>query len=311
MLVEKIIEAKASKARVYPVHSNRASKLGHPCVRYLVYERTRWQDKKVPSPDLILRFEIGEEFEKQAIRDLQEAGFTVIEQQKAFFWKEYNITGHIDAKVLIDGKACPLEVKSMSPTIFAKINTLDDMKNAKWAYLRQYPAQMTLYLLLDEKERGVMLLKDKSSGAYKEIWVDLDFVFGEELIRKAEQINHHVANNTLPDRIDDESICSNCEYEHICLPEIKREEINIVDDQSLAELLERYWELRPIAKEFEEIDKLITEKVKQVEKALVGQFLVSGSWRETTRYKVPKEVQAQYAIKERYWVKKIAKIGEA
>jgi len=309
MLVEKIMEAKQAKARVYPVHTNRASKLGHPCLRYLVYERTRWMDKKVPSADLILRFEIGEEYEKQAIRDLQEAGFVVIEQQKDFFWKEYNITGHIDGKILVGTKAYPIEIKSMSPAVFSKINTLDDMKKAKWAYLRQYPAQMILYLLLDEKEQGVMLLKDKSSGAYKEIWVQLDYDFGEELIKKAEQINNHVANNTLPDRINDDSICANCEYEHICVPEIRREELNIIDDTEMAELLQKYWELKPIAKEFEEIDKLISEKVKELDKAVVGDFLITGTWRETTRYKVPKDIQAQYAVKERYWVKKISKIA--
>jgi len=53
MIVDRILESK--KPQLYPVHSNRASELGHECLRYLVYNRTRWQEKALPSPNLMLK----------------------------------------------------------------------------------------------------------------------------------------------------------------------------------------------------------------------------------------------------------------
>ena len=47
LVLGRFIELKKSKVRIWPCHVNRASNLGHPCERYLVYSRTAW-DKKAP-----------------------------------------------------------------------------------------------------------------------------------------------------------------------------------------------------------------------------------------------------------------------
>lgn len=306
MIIEKILETKQANIKQAPVHTNRASQLGHPCIRYLVFERTRWNEKILHGASLQMVFDIGNDFEDRVIKDLKDAGFQVMEQQRAFFWKDYNISGHIDAKLMVDGVVYPIEVKSMSPFAFDKVDGIDDMLNSKYAYMRQYPAQMMLYLLMDNKERGIFLLKNKVTGAMKEIIVDLDYALGESLLQKAEAINKHVAGSTLPDPIEwDDHICGDCGYQHICMPDRIGKEVEMVDDTELEELIGRYEQLKPAAKEYEEVDKRISEIVKGRDKLLVGNWFITGTWRNATRYDVPKELKDQYAVQSRYWVKKI------
>lgn len=84
MIVERIMEAKQKKIKQYPVNSNRASDLGHPCVKYHVLNRTRWQEKELHDATLQAVFDLGNEFEQIIMKDLNEAGIPVIEQQRPF-----------------------------------------------------------------------------------------------------------------------------------------------------------------------------------------------------------------------------------
>jgi len=298
MIIEKIMEYKERELHQAPIHTNRASSLGHPCTRYLTYERMSWKEKALIPPRLRLTFDIGNDIERRIKRDLEDAGFELIEQQRSYSWPKYQITGHIDFKVLIEGKAYPVECKSMAPYTFAKINSVEDMLNAKYHYLRGYPAQITLYLLLDEKERGLFILKDKSSGAMKEIWVDLDYDLGESLLKKAETVNAHVTAGTLPDRIEyDDNVCGECGYAHICLPAVNRKELEIIDSAELVMMLERRAELAPTAKEYKELDDEIKEQVKGKDKLMVGDWLITGKTVARKGYEVKEAEYWQTSIK--------------
>jgi len=220
MIVEKILEAKKAKIKQWPVNANRASELGHECLRYLVLNRTRWQEKGLYDARLQMIFDMGKAVEDMVCQDLKEAGFTIVEQQRPFSWPQYQITGSIDFKLAIDGQTYPAEIKSAAPHPFASINSVEDMLKHKYPYMRRYPAQLTLYLLMDGKEKGLFLFKNKSSGELKEIWMDLDYEFAESLVQKAEVINNHVAGGTLPEPIEyQDDICGECAFAHICLPE--------------------------------------------------------------------------------------------
>ena len=311
MIVERVIDQKAREIKQWPVRSNRASSLGHPCTRYLTFERTHWQEKVLHGPSLQMVFDIGNDVEDRVLRDLKDAGFTVIEQQRAFEWAKYGITGHIDAKIQIGATVYPIEVKSMSPFVFDRTNTVADMLNSKYHYMRSYPAQMTLYLLMDNKEAGFFILKNKSTGAMKEIEVNLDYELGEKLLQKAETINRHVEAGTLPDPIEwDDNVCSECGYLHICNPVRTGTEVDIVDDEELLELLIKRESLQQYAKEFDEIDSILKERLEGRDKLLIGDYYVTGSWRKTTRYEVPKDIKDQYKTEAQYWVRKIAKVTD-
>lgn len=301
MIIEKIVEAKAASIRQQPVNANRASQLGHPCIRFLVFERTRWQEKVLHGPGLQAIYDLGNDIEERVIKDLKAAGIDIIEQQRAYAWPKFQITGHSDFKVILEGKAYPCEVKSMSPYIFSSINTVEDMKRHRRYYVRAYPGQLVLYLLLDEKEQGFFLLKNKVTGAMKEIPVDLDYELAESLLKKAEQINRHVAEGSVPDPIEwDDDCCSECGYIHICLPDRSGKEIQVLDRPELEIMLARLEEIKPLVDEYNELDRDVKEAIKGQDNLLLGNWLVKGKWIEKKEFTVKPS---------KYWQSKITKIS--
>lgn len=310
MIVEKILEAKQAKIKQWPVNANRASELGHPCLKYLVLLRTRWQERALYDARLQMIFDMGRAVEDMVFEDLREAGFTIVEQQRPFSWAKYQITGSIDFKLSIDGKAYPTEVKSAAPHPFASINSVADMLKHKYLYMRKYPAQLTLYLLMDNKDEGLFLFKNKSTGELKEIWMDLDYNFAESLVQKAEAINKYVAEGTLPEPMEyDEDICGDCGYQHICMPDRIGKEVEVTDDGELLELVTRYMELKPGAKEYDEVNDRINKLVQGREKILVGDYFIEGKYITRKVYHVPDDVKAKYADTSQSWQKKIIPVG--
>lgn len=308
MIVEKILEAKTSKIKAWPVNSNRASELGHQCLKYLVLNRSRWQEKTLHDARLQMIFDMGHLVEDAVQRDLREAGFTIIEQQRPFSWVKYQITGAIDMKLAIDGQVFPCEVKSAAPYPFESINTIQDMLDHRYHYMRKYPAQLTLYLLMDGKERGLFLFKNKSTGELKEIWLDLDYEFAESLVQKAETINKHLADGTVPEPMPyDEDICSDCGYAHICLPERVGTAVQILDDERLLKLLTDYDRLKGPAKEYEAANKQLSKLLEGRDKLLVGDWFITGQWIDKTAYELPPEVKSKYGVNKPYWKKAIIK----
>jgi len=297
MIVEKIIESKRQKIKQYPVNSNRASDLGHPCIRYHVFNRTRWEERALHDVGLQFVFDMGNEIEDIVLKELAAAGVKVIEQQRSFSWPEYQITGHVDGKIVTDDGVYPMEIKSCSPYVFKTINTIEDLKHGKYLYLRKYPVQLTLYLLMDNKDRGVFIFKDKTSGQIKEVWMDLDYALGEAALKRAEAVNAHVAAGTMPECMEyDEQICGDCPYVHLCLPEVVGKEVVIMDRTDIAEWLDRMAELKPLHKEYDDLDAQVKKAVEGVEKAIVGKWFVSGKWMDRKPYEVKGG---------RYWQKKI------
>lgn len=297
-VVQAVVESKIKKIKQWPTNSNRASIMGHPCDRFLVYKRTRWQEEALHDVGRQFVFDEGNLHEEAVLQALREAGFKIIEQQRPFEWKKYQITGTVDAKILDDRKAYPIEVKSFSEWAWNKTNTVDDMLKSKAVYMRGYPAQLTLYLLMDEKEEGMFILKNKTNGLLKQINLTLDFEYAETLVKKAERINAHLQAGTLPDRIPWEvGACEWCSFGHICLPEYTRE-ATLLDDPELEAKLDRRGELKALSDEYDALDKEIKEKVKERPETVVGKWLLKGAWRERKAFTVEASRYWQTNIKE-------------
>lgn len=282
MLIERIIEAKQKKIRLHPTHVNRASEIGHPCLRYLVFKRTRWAEATLHDVALQFVFDEGNIQERAVLRDLEDAGVAIIEQQRDYFWDGPQLSAHLDGKVILSAdELAPIEIKSMSPFVWVKINTIEDLKYSKMTHLQKYPAQLNVYNLLSNSHRGFMILKNKSTGQLKEIEVPLDYEYAEGLLKKCEAINTHVKNGTTPDPIPwSENTCGRCQFAHICLPEAKREAIDLTDDPELEVKLKRRAELAPLRSEYEEIDEEVKTILKERPKVVCGDFLVIGKWIE-------------------------------
>lgn len=286
MIIEKLEELKKSRIKMWPVRSNRASEIGHPCIRYLVFMRTRWEERPLHGVKLQGIFDMGNILESATIREMMDAGLQVIEQQRGFEWKQYEITGHIDCKILEDGYAAPTEIKSASQFSFDKINSINDLVYGKYLYLRKYPTQLNTYLLMDEKEWGLFLFRNKTTGEYKEIRMNLDYDLGEQTLKKCEAVNNHVDEETVPDCIPyDDMICGQCGFLQICLPEIKRDALEFTVDPEMESKIDRWFELKDSKSEYASLDKYIKETFREKEKIVVGNYLITGSFTTDKKWK--------------------------
>jgi len=278
-LIEAVEAQKSKKIKRSPCPNNRASSIGYAvpmlngCLRRGVYERTHWQEKKLWEVHTILIFEEGDLQEGKVMADLQQAGYPIIEQQTPYQWEdketgEVLVTGHVDGKLMCEKEgteehvAIPVEIKSMHPNIFAQIHTWEDFKKKPWT--RSYMAQITLYMLMNNIDIGLFILKNKSSGKLKQIIVKLDYELGEACVKAAEAINQHVKEKTLPDRIDDRDVCKDCMFNHVCLPDINfGEEIQIGEDPAFESKLKEYLEIKETAKKAEKMwDEVLRPRMK-------------------------------------------------
>ena len=266
-LVEAVLAEKAKKIKRTPCHSNRASGIGYAvellggCLRRGVYERTRWQEKELHDARVQLIFDEGHNQERVVLSDLAAAGIDIIEQQSAFDWPEYQITGHLDGVYVEDGVAYPVEIKSMSPHIFVAVNSFEDFKKKPWT--RGYMAQIQLYMLSKNIDKGIFILKNKSTGELKQITVDLDYDLAEVCLKTAEQINSHIKARTMPDKIKDVLVCKDCPYKLLCCPEISfGEPLRIKDDPLFTERLNRYYTLKEAAEDCDAVYEVIRGEAK-------------------------------------------------
>ena len=301
--------AKELKIKNYPQHVNRASSIGHPCDRYLVYCRTRWQDKKMHDVGLQRVFDLGNLYERAVMDDLREAGLYVEEQQTPFFDEKYKLSGHIDGKLPIDGQRPPLEIKSMAPFTWDKIHDWQDFLRSKKAYLRSYPYQLTTYLFLHNEPFGIMLLKNKVSGQLKQIIIPRDQELIDEILQKCNRINFHVEQETVPDPMEwQDGTCGQCGYLHICYP--GRDfgpGIELLDDEELEAMLDKRESLSAAAKEYKEIDGAVKAAFKDKPCVLIGAWEITGKtvekrgakpyWLSKIMRTPPKEA-VQAAVKE-------------
>jgi len=263
-IIKQIDAYKASKLKIYPCHSNRASALGDECERKLTYMRTSWDKQLMPDTDLQYIFDEGNNQEKMLMNDLRESGIEITEQQRPFNWPEYQISGMIDGNISNETGKYPLEIKSMSPYIWQSINSAEDLKKYPWT--KKYVAQMVLYLLMGNCEMGIFLFKNKSTGKIKQLNINLhDYLdLGESLLQRAKRINEHIKIGTYPDKINVFKACSDCPFRHLCLPEIlSNGGIEFIDNAELEKNLTHREKLQEEAKEYKNLDEQIKEELKR------------------------------------------------
>jgi len=298
-IVQKILDGKKKNIQVRPQYVTRASEVGFPCERYLVYSITNWRDRQPHSAETELIFEGGRVIEDLAIQDLTDAGFKVYrpEPDKACAEAKPALSGHIDVRVDFgDGKVYTGEIKGLNHIDFCKINSIYDMQHSRKPWLRKYPPQLMTYLYIKGEERGFFMLVDKLTFMPKFIWVDLDLPYMDEILQKTERVEAHIKNKTLPEQIDDPEICEKCAFAHICLPQINRAELEIIIDPALEEMLARRDELKDAASEYTEVDKAVKAKFGEREKLCIGEYVAIGKWIEKKEFTVKAQRYMMYKI---------------
>ena len=310
-IIQQVSEYLQNERRGYAPACNYASTAGHPCARKLVYDRLNWHEKLLPEPAKLMIFREGNLHEEAVIRLLQDAGLQVIETQRPFEWSELQVRGKIDGRIKVDGRKVPLEVKSINSYGFDAINSVDDMRHSSKWWERGYYDTFQLYLFMTNESDGIMLFKDKQSGKLKQLTITIDYEYAEQVAKKLERVNQHVAAKTYPERISDRSVCQYCDFRHICLPDEQSDHIEITDDLELLDLLEQREVCRDAAKEYEQIDKKLKEYWKRTQPGIYlvgGAFQVKLSMSKYTFYNVPGEIKDQYKQQSEYTRATITKV---
>jgi len=305
-VLERIRDGKRKKIKVYPQHVVRASDIGHDCERYLTYSITNWQDKSPHDVGLEFVFEGGRLVEDLAIKDFEDAGFKVYrpEPDKGIAEARPAITGHIDIRVDFgDGRPITGEIKGLNKYDFDSLNCLEDFYRSKKVHIRKYPAQLMCYLYIKGEDRGFFYLKSIPGFQPKLIWIDLDYEYMESILQKTERIESHIKNKTLPDQITDYSVCERCGFLTLCLPEMKRMPMEFINNDEFEQKLIRHEELKPMTKEYDDLDKEIKKLLEGKEKIMIGDFLIVGQLIEKKGY-TPKQIEASS-----YWKYKISRLS--
>lgn len=287
------------KCKVYPQNNLRCSSIGHPCSRYVYLCITNFQDRKPPDVGLQAIFGLGNSLETHVIERIKEAGFEVITPTyRSFRIEPQNITGRDDFRIKDPktGELFPVEVKSISPFEFDKLNCFDDFKNHKKPFIRAYASQIQLYLYHFAKPYGFFALINKLTGEIKFIDVDLDYEFAEKVLQKAEYINKCLETKTPPEACDEIGFCEYCDLQHIC-GQVKRLPADIEIDGELETLINRRNELSEAKREYETVNDQIKQVVGEREKIITGTYVVERKSFVKKEYTVPASTQYRINIK--------------
>jgi hypothetical protein len=209
-----------SERRVTPSHVNRASEVGHPCERYLVYRRTAWQEAQPPDIHLQGIFDFGRDYEELLRRKLMAAGYQFRQPHRPEFWEHFQLSGTNDGEISWDlGKTWHMiEIKGLHPNFWTKVNAWRDFLTMGPIYAK-YPAQVQVYMMLDNIDSLFFVLGRKGSYDVKFLPVELDYEYAEGILAKVERVNAHVAAGTLPAKLEDLDACDICSFREHCLPD--------------------------------------------------------------------------------------------
>lgn len=303
-----------SQIYIAPHPLNRASEAGHPCIRFLVLSRTKNELRKQTDLELQRIFSEGNLQEDSGFWILKAAGIKIEQQQRAFEWKEFELSGRVDGFVLDGSNRWPLEYKSISPNGFIEVSdswNFHGLLGSKKHWIRKYPAQLLLYMMMANKEQGVMVFKDKTRVAIHQINFELTEValtYIETILKKLEEVNAHVRAGTCPGAqwIDE---CSDCPFfKTACLPDVDfGPGLEIINDSGLEEKLKRWEETAECSAEHEKLDREIKEQVKG-RNLVVGDYLIESKELSRKSYEIPADIKKQYEYQATYYRTEIKKI---
>jgi len=262
---------------------------------------TNWHDKELPTRELQLIFNEGRHQEKAVKQDFEDAGIKVIRQEESVWFEAERLSGHADGVIIYGRAQIGLEIKSMSTHIFNKINSAEDLINSEYGYHQCYVPQIQLYMCGQGLKNGIIFIKDKNSGAFKELPIVSNkdwqsFYFAKclsinirvdkikSVLKETYQIKeladfskrkdfndyleirneaYKLIEEYLPERIKEDNICKECPFNRICLPdEVRQERIAVWINEELEELLSKREILKENRAEYERIDSEVKEKIK-------------------------------------------------
>ena len=276
-----------------PSANTRASGIGNECERAITYDRITPAHERVRhTPELQAIFELGKDFEKIAVRRLEDMGAEIVQRGRDYLDARYDLSGHTDVKLRLPSwpRALTCEIKGLNPYTGDGIENLDDIRESRQAWVRKYYAQLQTYLFLAGEDLGVFILFNKSTGWPVFIDCPLDYEYAEGLLKKAERVKAHVEAGTLPDR-HLSGDCKRCPFLAACAPDVDYGDgVLVLDNPELEQLVARRVELAPLKSEFDAIDKTLKNSLPlRAGEILIGDFVLDRTLQHRRAYDV-KEV---------------------
>jgi hypothetical protein len=294
---------------------NHASKIGHPCDRYLTLRRTHGDLAAPPSLALEAIFARGEFFESLAVAQLEAAGWKVWDQQKVFDLIE---NGEVLLSCRMDCLSKPpdspltyvVDHKTVNPHDWAKIprgwDGYEYLKASEKPWLRAWPAQLTTYMYVHpgSAEVGLLQLINPEVPLPKFVYVPFDAEYMQSIIDRARRVNEYAkavmaaGMLALPKPIDwSESVCGRCELLGVCLPDqMGRSTLELLEDPAAEELVAQDRELAArlseVKREYDAIHDRVKHLVGDREEVVIGNF-----WITQKEVNVKERLQKAYSYK--------------
>jgi hypothetical protein len=275
----------AGRIKTYQAMSNNVSAIGHDCVRYLVYKRTRGDEASPISTELQALFDEGNAQEVSTASRIAELGYKYERGQESFGFKDLEIRGKLDGVVMkvsggkIVGKwAC--EIKKVNGYMWEKINIWEDLLENWWQRKWVTQLQLAIFHVASKEgfdDTGVFFLKNTEKNLIKPLAMPMDEKIIDAAFEKARQVNLHMKAGTVPDRCDYTlGICKTCEFNAICCPDENFLAGENITDPEFIESLKRHEMLAQSSKEYARLHDFIKEVLRGKVYAVAGPFRISG-----------------------------------
>src|SRR6185503_11459614 len=285
-----------------------------PCTRRLVYDMTESAILPEFDSDTLARFKRGKDRERDMMTDLARVGrlvqpeFEVVGGQEAFTLKDRLgrkvVSGKVDARIRFsgdhNGHAYPIEAKSWSPMLTAKIHAFDDVLDGYWTRSGGY--QLLMYMLGMKDPLGFLLLDRPGLPLPLPVDLEMHLDKAEAFWKQSEEAVAYVRDGgDIPDFYDDPAECRRCPFfGAVCNPPIgSQEQVGVIQDEQTLQDIERFGELRTILEacgldEFEKLDADLKKRLRGVEMALAGNYLVRGKWGKQSSVVLTPELEAEW-----------------
>lgn len=234
-----------------------------PCTRFMFYSLTAGDQRKPFDAYVQAMLDEGTRMEDRIAAQLAELGFRVVEKDVPVEIRnrkgELVARGRIDGKILYKKARIPMEAKMLSPNIFDRLNTAEDLFRFHWT--EKYLRQLLFYLYGSGEEQGFFHLND-GRGHWKVVPVYLgqylDYV--ERTLQRMEAAFEAKKSGQAPERIPyDHKLCGSCAFNAICLPTTVIEGGETLNDPDVEARIARHEELKPMASEYDDLHDSLKE----------------------------------------------------
>lgn len=160
----------------------------HKCSKALCYELLGYE-KPLLDPRILRIMDNGNYMHERYQKMFKELGILVTEEAPIIY-EELNISGRLDAIIMIDNNIAIAELKSCGENPFNKMKEANEPDP-------KYVAQIQLYMHITGVDLGVIYVENKNTQDVLEFWLSYDEEYCKKLLRKLKTVLAYVEKNSV------------------------------------------------------------------------------------------------------------------